>query len=134
MTRVIPLLAVLLFLLGMPSYAGAPDGASRLPDDVFEADEAEGVLTEARCYFTTGAQGERHKYCGFASLKANLPAGLRTADGRFIYLIVEPRQLASHVESTIRARGRFLPGGRMFRPDELWVRRGAEWSPIPVRN
>jgi hypothetical protein len=115
------------------SLAGDAAGGE-LPAHVFEMDEVEGVVTEARCYFTTGAHGDRHKFCAFVSLKSDLPVGLRTEDGRFVYLVLEPKALAAHVEATLRVKGHFLPGTPFFRPERLWVKDDSDWRLIGMKD
>src|SRR5271156_5716602 len=101
-------LASLFIALASARAFGSGDDLPDLPSDVFALDLAEGVVTEARCFMNTGASGERHKYCAYLSLKADLPVGIVERDGSFVYLIVEPKKIAKYVDKTIRVRGRFL--------------------------
>jgi hypothetical protein len=92
--------------------------------------KVEGTLTEARCYFTTGSVGGKHEYCAFMSLKANMPVGILTSQGEFVYLVIEPKRLAKYAVKTVRASGEVLPGGRVLQPEKLWVKTEASWQSI----
>ena len=76
---------------------------SRKSDD--ELARIEGQLTEARCYFTTGAMGGAHDFCSFMSMKANLPVGLVTDDERFVYLAGSSMDLAELANRRLRVQG-----------------------------
>lgn len=128
-------------LLLLPAVAlGVALGAGRGPVAADPAKEGrgaaattakvEGTLTEARCYFTTGAVGGRHQYCAFMSMKANPPVGVLTARGEFVYLAIEPRRLARWASRPVRAEGEVLPGGRLMKPTKIWAQTDAGWTLI----
>lgn len=109
-----------------PGLPTGPDGSGLRSRSV----TVQGTLTEARCYFATGAVGGDHQYCAFISMKANLPVGILTEDGEFVYLVVAPDRLAEHATRLVRIRGARVIGGQLLLPREVWVHDGSRWQEI----
>ncbi len=92
-------------------------------------EQAEGTLTEARCYFTTGGTGGKHTYCDFMSMGANLPIGILTDKKEFFYLDIASTPMAMLATKTIRVKGKIAPGARaetgaVIREKRVGVARG----------
>ena len=79
MSRCHLLSLALLLVVVVGSTATAEDVKKKAPEPTAPVRQVEGTLTEARCYFMTGAVGGKHQHCAFMSLKANLPVGILTA-------------------------------------------------------
>jgi len=100
----------------------------------FPAQQAEvgGTLIEARCYFNTGAIGGDHTYCAFMSAKANLPLGVYTDRGEFVFLTSTPSRLAAHMTRRVIVRGVLTPNRQLLRPDAIRVRSGSTWHDVEL--
>lgn len=92
-----------------------------------------GRLVEARCYFETGAIADHHTYCAFRSAQANLPLGVLTDDGRFVYLAHVPSTLADHVTRRVKARARTTADAQFATLVTLSIWRDAAWRPVKLR-
>src|ERR1700733_11960046 len=69
-----------------------------------------GSLVDASCYLPDNTQtGNEHmgmKECGQACLKMGRPAGILTADKKFLLLIAPSPDIADYVGQTIRVTGK----------------------------
>ena len=88
-----------------------------------------GTLVDASCYATDTTQsGNDHldmKRCGTACLKMGKPAGIVTADKKFLVLLAPSPDIAEYVGQTIRVTGKFRNGAILV--DKLEVKTNTGW-------
>jgi len=87
----------------------------------------EGNLLTAGCYLKHNTWGkEKHKACSERCTSQGIPAGILTAEKKFVPLVVPVSKLTGYMEETVRATGR-MQGG-MLLVDKLEVKIGDEWK------
>jgi len=88
-----------------------------------------GTLVDASCYATDSTQsGNDHldmRKCGTACLKMGKPAGIVTADKKFLILLAPSPDIAEYVGQTIRVTGKFRNGAILV--DKLQVKTSTGW-------
>ena len=106
----------------VPHASGPADGSVTL----------EGTLAGARCYFTLGAPKGDDRYCSFISMKSDGPAGLIMGSRQFVYLAIESHVLAEFAARPLRIHGESLYGGRLLKPEQVWVYEAGAWKPVTL--
>lgn len=115
-------LATMFFVLALAVCASCGSARPRLaaggPDTPYstEMQEIQGILIEARCYFNTGATGGQHSLCAFRSAKANLPIGILTSDGEFIFITETPNEYAGYVARSVSVKGYLTHNRQLIQP------------------
>jgi hypothetical protein len=93
-----------------------------------------GSLVDASCYLTDNTQtGDEHmgmKECGKACLKMGRPAGILTADKKFIVLVAPSPDIADYVGQPIRVTGKLRNGSILV--DKLEVKKGTGWVAVKL--
>lgn len=98
------------------------------------AQALKGTLTDARDYCTTQAVDGDHEFVSFSAMKANLPAGILTDDGKFVYLAIESERLARWATKTIKVEGEKELNGRLVRPEKIWVKTEKGWEIVDFQR
>lgn len=96
------------------------------------AETVEGILLEARCYFTTQAMAGDHAFCGFSSALANLPLLVLTPKREVVFLTNQPAQLAVVVTKRVRVTGQRTPNGQLLRPLVVEVSANGGWETLSL--
>lgn len=86
-----------------------------------------GKLTSADVYFSVPIKSESHDYATFISLQSNLPAGLVTNDGNYIYLDIKSQLLAQYATEELKVKGEKTPNSNFIQPTKIWVKKGNKW-------
>jgi hypothetical protein len=95
-----------------------------------------GSLVDASCYLKDGASmasGNDHmgtKSCGTTCLKLGQPAGIVTADKKFILLIVPSPSVAEYAGEPIRVTGTIKSGAIVVSKFE--VKKGDGWKVVKL--
>lgn len=93
-----------------------------------------GSLVDASCYLTDSSQsGNEHmgmKECGMACLKMGRPAGILTADKKFLVLIAPSPDIAEFVGQPIRITGKLRNGSILV--DKFEVKKPSGWVAVKL--
>ncbi len=93
-----------------------------------------GALVDASCYLTDNSQsGNEHmgmKECGMACLKMGRPAGILTADKKFLVLVAPSPDIAEYVGQPIRITGKLRNGSILV--DKFEVKKPSGWVAIKL--
>jgi hypothetical protein len=121
--RIIRIVAVLTLLVGTLAIARAEE------NQVWT-----GSLVDASCYLTDSSQsGNEHmgmKECGMACLKMGRPAGILTADKRFLVLVAPSPDIAEYVGQPIRITGKLRNGSILV--DKFEVKKPSGWVAVKL--
>jgi len=93
-----------------------------------------GSLVDASCYLTDSSQsGNEHmgmKECGMACLKMGRPAGILTADKKFLVLVAPSPDIAEYVGQPIRITGKLRNGSILV--DKFEVKKSTGWVAVKL--
>ncbi len=93
-----------------------------------------GSLVDASCYLTDSSQsGNEHmgmKECGMACLKMGRPAGILTADKKFLVLVAPSPDIAEFVGQPIRITGKLRNGSILV--DKFEVKKPSGWVAVKL--
>lgn len=93
-----------------------------------------GSLVDASCYLTDNSQsGNEHmgmKECGMACLKMGRPAGILTADKKFLVLVAPSPDIADYVGQPIRITGKLRNGSILV--DKFEVKKPSGWVAVKL--
>jgi hypothetical protein len=121
--RIIRILAALTLLVGTLANARAEE------NQVWT-----GSLVDASCYLTDSSQsGNEHmgmKECGMACLKMGRPAGILTADKKFLVLVAPSPDIAEYVGQPIRITGKLRNGSILV--DKFEVKKPSGWVAVKL--
>ena len=121
--RIIRIVATLTLLVGTLAIARADE------NQVWT-----GSLVDASCYLTDNSQsGNEHmgmKECGMACLKMGRPAGILTADKKFLVLVAPSPDIAEYVGQPIRITGKLRNGSILV--DKFEVKKPSGWVTVKL--
>lgn len=134
-TKIFAVLMLVLLLTLLPACGGKKAlSTSGLLGQKTVSRTVEGLLAEARCFHTTGANGANHEFCAFVAAQSNLPVGIQTDEGGFVYLAVQSRRLAKLVNQRLRVQGPVKWNGTLLLPQRIWRRENGGWHEVALNR
>jgi hypothetical protein len=118
-TSLLSLLTLILVLGALPALAERNADTS-----------IEGTLLTSGCYLVNNTWGKDHKECAARCSQRGVPAGVLTAEGNFVPLMLPATKVADFMEETVRATGEMKAG--LLLVSKLEVKNGATWQEIDV--
>ncbi len=96
----------------------------------------QGTLVDGKCFIAGGFKANEHMGvadCGTKCAKSGIPVGLVDAKNNYFTVLAPSVQLAEHVGSEIRIKGKVDNKQRTITPDKIEVKKNGTWQEVKIQ-